>query len=927
MKKKLWLSAALLCILALLTMFIVMVSKPVKPFLVLLLLTYTVAVIVLIRIIRRIRDKNVQRDLTMIISSLLWPVCIVNPADHCIVYANDVFKDLFGRPAGVFRNSFWDIFPEYQPNGRTSRECLAHLFGAGLDTEGVPIEEMTGRGKNGEIITLKGSAAEMVFHNGKVIAVILQDVSLEKRNEEILKSTAKKEREANQLKSKFIIKMSHEIRTPMNAIIGLTQIELLKQHHPDVSAVFHKIDHAATILLSIINDILDFSAIEAQEFKIKREKFNFEKLISRILFSSSQKLMDKKVEMLLHVHHDIPRYIYTDKNIVSQILKNILDNAVQFTDFGTIILSLHIGEEDDSHMLILCVEDTGCGMAKEELEKIFIPFEQFGESEIRASGTGLGMPIIKKLAEQLGGAVRIESELKAGTRVMVRIPLQAEDPSKKIIGESYCNSLAGKKILIVDDCRISCQIMEELLHYAGAETRILETAEAVLPHMKEVYGQGGSYDIVLLDYLLDKGTGMEIGRNIRRQISDSVKLLMVSAYVKFQLDVFDKENIFDDRIDKPFTPSEFYAKLCNAVNGIGGKTKEEIQLYHFPKARVLVCEDNFINQEVIKGMLEYYSIKPVIVNNGREGIEALKARTFDLVIMDILMPVMDGHAATAAIRNAKEDYHEVPIIAMTANALSEEREECRKEGMNGYITKPVDLAVLYQELLIWLKGEKKPQESRAETDEGEQDLPDDRLIRLTELGVDVNMGIERFGGKASVYQKTLERFFRDTLKEGMLPADRLESENQTEREEFKRYIHNMKGVTGNLSLRHTHTMLKKFEDTLKFGKPDLQLYHQIESTLTERCKKALAILEKNRDTALEQGSSEECMGLLQELKEYLVQGKAKECEELIILLEQKSWQAFAKDEIAAICKAVDDYDYQTAVDRIDLNIERFDRQT
>lgn len=865
--------------------------------------------------------KRTQRDLNMIINSLPRPICIINPVDTFIVYANDVFKNYFGGEDGSSPQNFWEIFPENQPNGESSERYMGRLFESVVNSDEILTDEFENKLPGGEIITMRGSATEIVYNREKAISLILQDISAEKKQEEILKNTAQKEKEANQLKSKFIINMSHEIRTPMNAIIGLTKIELLKQHSSDAAESFQKINNAANILLAIINDILDFSNIEAHKVEVREEKFDLEKIISKILISSAQKLIDKKVEMLLQVDASIPRYIYGDKNIVWQILKNVLDNAAKFTDYGNIILNIRLHETDDQqNMFLFIIEDSGRGIEADNIDKIFIPFEQFGDHYLKTSGTGLGMPITKRLAELMGGFVAIESTVDVGTKVSIGLPLKIEDESKKIVEKSYQSVLEGKNALIVDDCDIACSIMEDLLNHVGVKTTTIVKAEQVIPHVTEVYERGEYYDIILLDYLLDKGTGIEIGKRIKEIFTHNVKILMVSAYSRFHLDELDKENVFNDIIDKPFIPSEFYTKICNVVEGTEHESDNLMDLYHFPNARVLVCEDNLINQEVIRGILEFYSIDPVIVNDGKEGIDCLKTREFDLVIMDILMPVMDGHTATVAIRNSDEDFKDIPIVAMTANAMNEEKEECFKEGMNGYITKPVDLKKLYQELLNWLPSEQKQQEDSNESagvvESSDKAQADDVEIMLSNMGIDVKTGVERFGGKKELYKKTLKSFVRETLKDGMMTFDPLSDEKDMD--EFKRYIHSMKGVTGNLSMNNIHNMLKKFENSMKSGKPDPQLYHQLETIFLEKCEEILELLDDKGDTELEVGSASECRDLLNELKTYLGQGKARECERIITKLRKKKWESFDGETIEVICKAVDEYDYQTAIDYINL---------
>ncbi|MFP3152917.1 response regulator [Lachnospiraceae bacterium ZAX-1] len=656
--------------------------------------------------------------------------------------------------------------------------------------------------------------------------------------------------EVNQLKNRFIINMSHEIRTPMNAIIGLSDIEILKDHSWQIREPFIKINHAAKILLSLINDILDFSKIESNKMGVEEEAFLLEELMAEVMDTTSQRLLDKRVEMLLGVDNKVPNVLYGDKAKLWQILKSILDNSVKFTQVGKIIVKISVQkEEPERKTIMIIIEDTGKGMSAENLKNLFVPFEQFDDDGSKSAGTGLGMSLAKELVELIGGNIAVESEPGIGTKTTLMIPFTVKNEMDTIVSKSDHAILRNKKALIVDDNYVACQVMDALLKYAGVETTIIQEADKVMPMLKEYSEQGKKFDLILMDYLLDKGTGVALGKELANYAINDTKLLMVSAYAKLQLRKIAKEDIFDGIIDKPFVPSEFYAKICDAIEGNKMNQEKEDQKYYFPNARVLVCEDNLINQEVIIGILELYSIIPEIANNGQEGIDMLEKQEFDLVIMDILMPVMDGHTATKAIRNLKASYKDIPIVAMTANVLKSEQDLCLEEGMNGYITKPVDLEELYQELLNWLPPKIVENATGGDLNKAECEIgkleESEEYMQLNRLGIDVKSGIKQFGGKVGTYKKTLKNMLKDIVDNGLLDIDEMTKEENNE--EFKHYIHSLKGATGNLSMVNIHNQIKKFEESVQSGKPDVRAYWQLSNVFLDRATKILLVLQEQED--------------------------------------------------------------------------------
>ncbi len=915
-----------LCIIFILSGFVVAIRR--KNYTLVSMQNELVEAEILIAKEKEVQDayRKTQRNLKLMVDSIPWPMCIVDSEDISIYYANEAYKKHFRLLEEMVQFPVWRLFPEYQPNGEASVIHVKNFVKKICQNKSHEEDEITHISPTGEQMVMKVIGTEITYNGRRAISIVLQDVSSQKKIESRLRASAIQEKEANQLKNKFIINMSHEIRTPMNAIIGLSDIELLKVHPQEVMEPFEKINASAKMLLTIVNDILDFSKMEADKLSIEEEEFTLEEAISGALITSSQRLIDKKVEMLLRMDRNIPKTVFGDKTRLWQIVKNVLDNSAKFTDEGRIVLSIQ-GQEisPEKKMLSFIFEDTGRGMDENSLEKLFAPFEQFGESGTKTQGTGLGMSITKQLVELMGGSIEVESVLGKGTRTFIQIPFKFKREDHTIGTEWMNGCLKGKKILVVDDDFTATDIMQELLGIAGASTVILNEAEQVIPCIQEQNEINSPFDLILMDYMLDKGTGLEIARELEKKNIRHAKILMVSAYARLKYDYVMKEKLFIDVIDKPFVTSEFYNKIANAMSGKSSVKKKKTKKLQFTNAKVLVCEDNIINQDVIKGILNLFGVEPVIANHGQEGINCLEKERFDLVIMDMLMPVMDGHTATVRIRESGKSYQDVPIVAMTANAMKEEKERCIREGMNGYISKPIDLEGIYVELLKWLpSGERKEEKEVTEGIKVTETIESIRkksngdehreILQVGQTGIEVDEAIRRFGGNFSIYRKTLRRFAGETMENGM--PDYNEMMEETKREEFRRYIHSMKGVTGNLSINQVNKMLQEFEKGLKAEEADKALYKKLKAQLMKTAADVLNILETDQKTGEVAGSENELQKLLGRLQDYLMNGKANESEKLAEELRKKKWAGVSQEETDAICEAVEGYDYQKAIDLI-----------
>ncbi len=638
--------------------------------------------------------RRSQEDLQKILDAMPTAMAIINTISGNLEYANKGFLGFYGYRT-VQEASPEDFLP-----------LVEQIFAAWQGRTIVFEYNSNKCGTGKRNLNLKMYADQIIFRGHNCIVLIGQDITSETRQAEMLTRAAEKEKEANLLKSIFLANMSHEIRTPMNAIIGLSQLALMREQSNENNELFHKIRSSAKNLLSIINDILDFSKIEAEKLDFVEDIFSLEETIINTFLVATERLEDKQVEILLDLAPDVPFYLIGDNTRLWQVLKNLLDNSVKYTPSGRIILSISTLESKaDRVTLVFHIKDTGVGLNAGQLERLFAPFEQFHRMGGSKSGTGLGMSITKKLVDIMGGEIRVESEVNVGTDFYVTIPFKRAK-NQKTMGDSMRETIGGRSehvnsILLVDDDEYSLAIMSAILKNAGISSSCARDSAQALSMVLETTQNGTPYSVIILDYLLGEENGIDLARKIN-EISQNTKLLLVTAYLKRVVSPELLAEVgFRDVIEKPYVVSTFLQKVCSVLPEITAAPRIRIDKY--PNARVLLCEDNDINQQVASGMLEHFGIIPAIAGDGAEALDILERERFDLILMDIMMPVMNGRDATKAIRHGGKPWQDIPIVAMTANVMVDDVELYLSEGMNAHLEKPIDIEK-FQDILARYLG-------------------------------------------------------------------------------------------------------------------------------------------------------------------------------------------------------------------------------
>lgn len=514
-----------------------------------------------------------------------------------------------------------------------------------------------------------------------------------------LQEKTKEAESANRAKTEFLSTMSHDIRTPMNAIVGLTNIASRDQRNPELTQdALKKIALASNHLLTLINDILDISKVESRKLSLNPISFSIVDSFENLVNISQPMVKSKNIDFNFRTHNFIYEWLYADKLRLNQIFTNLLSNALKYTEEnGKVSVDIkEIASEKEGYIkLVYRVEDTGIGMPQEYIDKMYQPFTRATDSRVNSiQGTGLGLTITKQMVDLMGGTIECESEVGKGTTFTVTLDLPIDEkPNVEMV-------LPPIKVLIVDDDEILLKTAEETLKSLGAQTYIASSGKQALEMIKE--NEKDQFKVVILDWKMPDMSGLEVSKNIKEQYNDAIPIILISAYDWSEIEKEAGSVGVNGFIFKPLFRSKIYQKIIDLLNHGEKQTASEEEVL-FTGTNILVVEDNDINYEIISTLLGMHGVVCQRAENGKIAYEMIKENgvdePFDLIFMDIQMPVMNGLDATRAIRKLDFEYAKnVPIVAMTADAFSENVADCFAAGMNGHIAKPIDLNLVLAEI-------------------------------------------------------------------------------------------------------------------------------------------------------------------------------------------------------------------------------------
>ncbi len=621
------------------------------------------------------------------------------------------------------------------------------------------------------------------------------DVTRQKEAEESLRKATLLAEQANRAKSEFLANMSHEVRTPMNAIMGITELAMQANPGPQQQNYLGKIANAAKSLLGIVNDILDFSKMEAGKLELEHIPFSLAAILKRLVDTLGLEAQEKGLDLLFEVQRTTSVPLLGDPLRVGQILINLVNNAIKFTHSGRIVIRVGFEREGHGTHLRFAVSDSGIGMTEQQVASLFQSFYQADPSFTRTvGGTGLGLAISKKLVERMGGDITITSELGKGTTVTFSVFCSEAEEGRSTVDAAFAAKLAQATILVVDDNQLDRQSLSQILRPLGSRIITATSGEEVIEVIVGAVESGTPVDVVLMDWRLPGLDGLEAARRIKanEKLSYKPAVVLISGFEREEVMTYLNDPALDGFLIKPVEE----ALLMNTLNGVLGDADGRVGrgpqgvTTRYTGRRVLLVEDNEINREIAAEMLRGLGVSVTVAVNGREALDLASSESFDLILMDIQMPVMDGLAATKLIR-ADPELCNLPIVALTAHAMSGDRERSLMVGMNDHVVKPIDLETLSRALRRWM-----PEKAVSCSAPVTSPVHFRSLAQYPVQPFDMHAALERASGNAALLRRMLTAFCDHFAGAG---AELRTLVAKGETEDAAKLAHTLKGSAATLS--------------------------------------------------------------------------------------------------------------------------------
>lgn len=750
---------------------------------------------------------------------------------------------------------------------------------------------------------------EASFRNnkGKVSGIVglLLDLTERKQMELDLREAKETADAMSQAKGDFLANMSHEIRTPMNAILGMAHLALNTQLDENQHKYVSRINESAKNLLGIINDILDFSKIEAGKLNVEETSFSLDEVLDNVTNVISLKAHEKDLEFLLDIDPKIPPGLVGDPLRLGQVIVNLCGNAVKFTEQGEIVVAARCETRtEDAVKLRFTVRDTGIGIPEDKLDSLFASFSQADSSITRKfGGTGLGLSISKQLVELMGGELSVTSKQGVGSVFEFTILCGLQEAKMRDISKPISH-LAGKSALVLDDNDSARNILTTLLDAMHFKTKAVSNAFEAIDEIKSRH-----FDLLFLDWNMPGMNGIETAERMKNLgIGEQAKIFLVTAYGR-ELSLSDENSkLFDGLIVKPVNPSNLLDAIMNAYGLEHVRSNADRALNEkpwFSGEQVLLVEDNVVNQEVALGLLDEVNVNVVIANNGQEALDRLSEQAFDIVLMDMQMPILDGISATKKIRTLPQ-FNELPIIAMTANAMSSDVERCLEAGMNDHVAKPISVNNLYKTLNKFLQASESSiisehpicSENRPALTNEDSSLP-----ILSDM--DVVEAVEAIGGNKKRYLEILQHFLEGQSEELNKLNVLIE---KAQWEDASRLLHTLKGAASNLGVNRIADLAIEMEELvdreLRPSTKHIEQAQQYLETLSTQLSNWLGGQEQEED--------EDCADAAELYHKLVKCVENYDAEAILVVQKAKACTFWNDEQKKQLLAAVEDFDFELA---------------
>lgn len=757
----------------------------------------------------------------------------------------------------------------------------------------------------------------------KGVVWIVDDITMDRHAKEVMQMAKEQAEASAKIKADFLSNMSHEIRTPLNAVLGMAHLLKktdLTQRQLDF---LDKIQSASQHLLGVINDILDFSKIEAGKVTIENVPFQLDDVLSTVTNLVVEKAATKGLELIIDVDADAPSALIGDPLRIGQVLINYANNAVKFTEQGEIDLKVSVVERlGDDVVLKFSVTDTGIGISPQQATQLFRSFQQADTSTSRRyGGTGLGLAIAKNLSELMGGTVGVSSDIGKGSTFWFTVSLrQSEQMNKPMLLRS---ELEGKRVLVVDDNSTARRVLHELLLSIGLQPVEAGSGDEALRIFDEAIGRGQPFDMLIIDWQMPGMDGFELAHRLhQRKLAAMPPIIMATAHDVETMRSLDSDGLVTETLAKPINGSTLFDCIAKVFTDLPNQTERtrtipvvsnaiSQQLATIAGARILLVEDNELNQEVASELLRDAGFVVDIAGNGQIALDKLAETSYDVVLMDIQMPVMDGLTATRRLRQI-EKTRDLPVIAMSANVMQSDIEQCIQAGMNGHVAKPIDQDDLWMMLLNWIKPRTTTTEPVAmgmhiaHAAVVEDDLP------ASLPGVDSALGLKRAFGKRGLYANLLRKYLAS---QSSAVSDLRRALARQDWAEAERHAHTSKGVAANIGAVEVQQTAAELESAIRERQP-AHVLGALTDKLDARIGPLLAALatwqqsdhpvDDQETTFDRQAFTATC----DELKNYLREGNA--AAETLIDERRQLLKAGLGSAFDKIKEAVESFDFETA---------------